>query len=115
MVGNLYALKKFKRSVSGALVMVVTPRNDAKLVSVTAKFDTAPTTSEDFTIVHRYADGGEYSTQLLVTDPSVASNTDIFWQPDNEHLVAKSDSIRIAFTNTDARKLSVMVTMEVEQ
>lgn len=115
MVADLYALRKFKRSASGELVLVVDPGNDAKLVSVTAKFDVAPATSEDFTIVQRYADGGEYNTQLLVTDPSSGSNTDIFWQPDSEHLINKGDSIRIAYTNTDARKLSVIVIMEVEQ
>jgi len=115
MVANLYALKKYKHSTTSTFVLVVEPGNDARLISVTAKFDVAPTTSEDFTIVQRFADGGEYNTQLLVTDPSAASTTDIFWQPDSEYLIEKDDSIRIAYTNTDARKLSVMVTMEVEQ
>lgn len=49
-MADLYAIEKYRASATGALAITVDPSADARLLSVTARWNVAPTTSENYTI-----------------------------------------------------------------
>ena len=83
-----------------------------RLVSVSCNFNVAPTTSEDFTITLDANAGSAYDVLLYTLDPSAASTTDIFWQPDALLLLEGGDEIDVVFANSDNRTYGVQITME---
>lgn len=113
-MADLYAIEKYRASVTGALAITVDPSADARLLSVTARWNVAPTTSENYTITWNYPDGGEYSTLLLSEDPSVGSVTNIVYQPDGDLILADGDTLTIAHPNTDGRLIAIQVRTEEE-
>ncbi|MHC4498550.1 MAG: hypothetical protein ACYS21_05490 [Planctomycetota bacterium] len=113
-MADLYAVAKYRTTANGALAYTVNPGADAQLLSVTARWNVAPTTSENFTITVNYPEGGEYSTLLLSEDPSVGSVTNLFYQPDARLILASGDTLTIAYTNTDTRFIAVQVRTEEE-
>jgi len=115
MVADLFALKKYRYSSTGAVSQTITPGQDARLYSVTVSVSTAPTTSESLTITVNYPEGGEYSTLMLSTDLSTDSTTDILYQPDAPFYILKGSSLTIAYANTDANTVAMQTVMEVEQ
>jgi len=113
-MANLYALEKYRASVTGALSIIVAPSADARLFSVTAKWNVAPTTSENYTITLNYPEGGEYSVLLLSEDPSSGSVTSIVYQPDSDLILADGDTLTIAHPNTDGRLIAVQIRTQEE-
>ena len=83
-----------------------------RLVSVTLHLNTAPTTSEDFTITLDSHAGAIFDTLLYTLDLSAASVTDLVWQPDEEIFLEGDDAIVIAYDNTDVRNYGVQLTMK---
>lgn len=83
-----------------------------RLLTVTCKFNAAPTTSENFTATLNAVGGAAYDTVLLSTDPSVTSATSIVYSPDEPILLMKGDQIDVAYTNTDTKTYGVEITME---
>ena len=72
----------------------------------------APTTSENFTITLDANAGPNYDVLLYSLDPSAASTTDIFWQPDQPIVLEGGDAIDVVYANTDTRTWGVQVTVE---
>ena len=83
-----------------------------RLMSVSCAFNAAPTTSENFTITLDANAGANYDVLLYSLDPSAASTTDIFWQPDAPILLEGGDAVDVVFANTDTRTYGVQVTVE---
>jgi hypothetical protein len=70
-----------------------------ELISVTANFSAAPTTSEFMTLTLDSSLGADYDTVIRATDPSVGSATSVEFVL-NERF-SGSDKIVIAYANTD--------------
>ena len=85
---------------------------DHKLLSVSLKFSTAPTTSQNFTITLNANAGEAYDTLLYSVDPSATSIASLLWQPDTELILEAGDAIDVAYTNTDTRTYGVQITTE---
>jgi len=83
-----------------------------RLLSVTLHFNTAPTTSQNYTITLDANDGAAYDTLLFSIDPSVSSATDVVWFPDGDLILEDGDAVDLAYTNTDGRTYGVQITTE---
>lgn len=92
-------------NVTGAAAIDVdyAPGNAFWLESVTLNLNTAPTTSQNFTIVLDAGDGSAYDTTLYSGDLSVIGGgvTDLVYQPEVMLLCESTDAIDVDFTNTD--------------
>ncbi|WP_288100591.1 hypothetical protein, partial [Herbaspirillum sp.] len=76
--------------------------------------NTAPTTSEDFTIVAVNGSGDE--NPLYTVDPSSPSTTSIRFQPGQgqcRHI--DGTTIDIDYTNTDGRTITVNTTYQLDE
>ena len=83
-----------------------------RLVSVTCKFNAAPTTSESLTVTLDAGAGAAYDVVLYSVDPSATSMTSMAWQPDKPVLLEGGDAIDVAFTNTNTKTYGVQITAE---
>ena len=83
-----------------------------RLVSVSCNFNAAPVSAEDYTIILDAHAGAVFDTLLYTVDPSVASITDILWQPDEEIILEGGDQIDVAYDNTDARLYGAQITFK---
>ena len=81
-----------------------------QLISVSCKFSSAPTTSENVTITLDANAGAAYDVVLYSVDPSASSLTTIFWQPDQPIYLEAGDVVVVAYTNTDTRTYGVQIT-----
>jgi len=92
-------------NITGAAAIDVdyAPGSAFWLESVTLNLNTAPTTSQNFTIVLDAGDGAAYDTTLYSGDLSVlgGGTTDLVWQPALEMLFESTDALDVDFTNTD--------------
>lgn len=106
----------FKYNSTGTAALgfagVVPPGQHYRLVSVTCNFNTAPTTSENFTITLDTAAGPIYDLLLYTLDPSAAATSDILWQPDEEILLEPSDAVVVGFANSDNRNYGAQITFK---
>lgn len=104
-----------KTTGTGAAAMAVTftAIKACRLVSVTIKLSTAPTTSENLTITLDNAAGAAYDTVLYSGDPSATSATSIVLSDVNwgEVWLVSGDKITVAYANTDTRTYGVQITM----
>ena len=83
-----------------------------RVVSVSAVFGAAPTTSEDFTITVDDALGAAYDVLLYTLDPSAAATTDILWQPDDELMLVTGDQLVVNYANTDTNTYGLVFTIK---
>jgi hypothetical protein len=83
-----------------------------RLIGVSCVFDSAPTTSENFTITVNDALGSVYDILLYTLDVSAASTTDILWQPDEELMLVGGDAIDVEYLNTDANTWGLVYTVK---
>ncbi len=83
-----------------------------RLISVSCNFNTAPTTSENFTITLNMHAGLAYDLLLYTLDVSAGSTTDLLWQPAEEIILEGGDAIDVAFANTDARLYGAQITFK---
>lgn len=68
----------------------------------------APTTSENFTLTLRSADGAEHDVVIYKIDLSSASTTDIV-NTDLGLLLLTGDELEVTYTNTDGRTIGVQL------
>lgn len=107
--GNLR--KDYATAASGALSESAAIVKPSRLTSVTLHFDTAPTTSENFTVTVNMNAGAAYDTVIYSVNPSSSSATSILYQPDDELWLEPGDVIDVAFTNTDNNTWGVQITL----
>lgn len=104
----------FKKTATGSGPIAASldvPAGDVyRLISVSCVFDAAPTSSENFTITIDDAQGPQYDVLLYTLDPSAASTTDIFWQPEAELMLVSGDQVDVAFDNTDGNVYGLIFT-----
>lgn len=106
----------YKINATGAVAIAASATVPAgktyRLQSVSCKFSAAPVTSESFTVTLNANAGAAYDTVLYSVDPSATSAASIYWLPSGKSLLEGSDSVDVAFTNTDTRTYGVQITLE---
>jgi hypothetical protein len=105
---------KFNSEGAGAIA-VTTPvpmGQHYRLISVSCRWNAAPTTSEFFTITADLYAGAAYDVLLYTVDPSVAATYSLLFLPDQEEIYTGGDAIDVAFANTDARHWGLQITMK---
>ena len=81
-----------------------------QLMSVSLKYNTAPTTSESLTVTLNANAGAAYDTVLYTVDPSVGAVTSLLWQPDEPLYLEGGDAVDVVYTNTDTKTYGVQIT-----
>lgn len=97
-------------ATSGAMADSIAPGVPFQLLGFELALNTAPTTSEDFTVTKNAGVNAAYDTLLYSNDLSDSSVTDIvyyFESPIKCH--NKDDAIDFAYTNTDDRTYGLTV------
>lgn len=79
---------------------------------VTMHLDSAPTSSEDFTITLDATAGATYDTVLFRRDLSVNSDTDIFYYLENPLACASGDAIDVDYPNTDTKTYGIRIVVK---
>lgn len=106
----------YKHGESGLGSILVTAGantgRQARLISVSAKFDVAPTTAGRLTVTLDALAGSEYDTVLYSVDLATATATNLFYQPDQPTWIVAGDVIKVEYANTDKRLYGVQITME---
>ena len=92
---------------TGAISATFDPRSQggAALLAVLVSFNTAPSTSENMQVIYDSADGSDYDTVIVAEDPAAAPAVRNL--VDKPLALARGDRIRVTYTNTDARTVSV--------
>ena len=91
------------------------PNRKCKLLSLEVTFSAAPTTSENFTVTRTTVQGNARPlTVLFSTNPSLTAATSILqiWEDEGADL-EPGDEVTMAFTNTDAGTVKVVLKVEV--
>ena len=97
-------------ATTGAMADSIAPGVPFQLLGFELAINTAPSTSEDFTVIKNAGLGAAYDTNLYTNDLSDGSVTDLvyyFYVPNKCH--NKDDVIDFAFTNTDDRTYGLTV------
>jgi len=105
-------VKDNSTATTGAIAHSLTITNAAKLISVTLKVNTAPSTSENYTITLDALAGVTYDTLLYTKDLAGGAVTALAWFPDETKWLEPGDIITVAYTNTDARTFGSQITVE---
>ena len=100
-------------AASGALALSTTEARRFKLVKITLKFNTKPSTSEDVTLTLNAADGAAYDAVLARANPSTGSGTgDIEFNGSENDIFEEGDELALAFANTDNRTYGARIVTE---
>ncbi len=83
-----------------------------QLVSVTLNLNTAPTTSENFTVTINDAINAVYDVVIYSLNLASGSTTDLVYQPTFPLILSGGDSLDIAYTNTDTKTYGLVVTFK---
>jgi hypothetical protein len=83
-----------------------------RLISVSCRWNAAPTTSEFFTITADLNAGAVFDVLLYTVDPSVASTYSIVFLPDQEEMFEGGDAIDVSYAGTDPRHWGLQITMK---
>jgi hypothetical protein len=105
------ALIKSTTTGAEAIAASLAAKRVSRLISVSTKFSTAPTTSESITITLDANAGAAYDTLLYTLNPSTGATASFMWFPDQPLYLEPGDAIDIAFTNTDTRTYGVQITL----
>ena len=85
-----------------------------RLVSVTVKFNTLPTTSERITLTLRTTDGPAYGAVLASADPSTGTGTgDVVFIGEENDVFNPGDFLDLAYVNTDTRTYGARINTEL--
>ena len=110
---------KFNLPGTGAITLAAAiPVSSAyRLCHVTCHFggpgvNTAPTTSEDFTVTFDAHAGPAYDLLLYSIDLSAGATYDVLWYPEEEHFLTGEDRIVVAFPGTDNVQFGLEVTFK---
>lgn len=112
MSASVYKVNGTATSGAIATTMTVPAGRTYRLMSVSLKYNTAPTTSQAFTVTLNAKAGATYDVLLYTVDPSVGAITALVWQPDEPLYLEGGDAIVTAYTNTDSRTFGVQITAE---
>ena len=100
-------------ATSGALALSTLEARRFKLVKVTVKFNTKPTTSEDVTLTLNASDGADYDAIIARANPSTGSGTgDIVFTGDDNDIFEAGDELDLAFPNTENRTYGARIVTE---
>ncbi len=106
-------MKKFctVTSATGAIAINTTTAIGTafRLSSVTVKFSSAPTTSENLVVSVDAADGSAYDATLYSVNPSSPSLAYATYIPANDLVFEAGDEIKVAYTNTDTRTYGLRI------
>ena len=97
-------------ATTGAIAASIAPGVPFQLLGFELALNTAPSTSEDFTVTKNAGLGAAYDVELYSKDLSDGSVTDLIYYfdvPIKCH--NKDDAIDFAYTNTDARTYGLTV------
>lgn len=97
---------------TGALSFNSSQASTNKLVSVTVRWSSAPTTNENLQVEYQPVEGGSYNTLLVNFDPAPTSATTLVFIPDEEFLLSPSDIVNVSYTNTDSLAVGGIVITE---
>lgn len=105
---------------SSAYSLTTTEGDPFRIVSVRAKFNSAPGSSELFTVsVDSKQDDSAFDTVLYSTNPNTDSATDIVWVPASDtgdptsgDTFAAGNQINVAFPNASNKILACVITLE---
>ena len=94
---------------SETVKVAIKPNAEFRFVGFSIHMDTAPTTSESFTITLDAIDGSQYDVNIYTRNFSTNSDTDIIWTiPENAQIpYDRDDIIRVAWANTDDRTYGI--------
>ena len=110
----LFSTTKWPARTVGALSLVANPGDQAHLLVVTIKISAVPTTNENLTIMwHHGGVVGAYSVELLREDPAAEAIQNIVYLPESKLVIAASDTIEVAYANSDSNQIAAQITMEV--
>ena len=93
-----------------ATSMTVPAARTYRLLSVSLKFNAAPTTAGAFTVTLNANAGAAYDVVLYTVDPSATSITSLFWQPDEPIYLEGGDAIDVAYANANTKTYGVQIT-----
>lgn len=97
-------------NTTGAISKTTAIPGPARLKQITIHFNTAPSTSENFTATLDSILGPAFDTILYTVNPSSGSQKDIVFTPTNDDIIlAEGDQIVVAFPNTDNRTYGVRI------
>lgn len=114
-------LHRYTTTGTGAISMQTDTRSRFqgrawRLIQVSASWNTAPTTAENFTITQNpgWKGADRPSTVHFSTDPSSPSRTTFLyiWEPPGVEMEG-GDEATVAYTNTDARTVKLELVIEV--
>jgi len=100
---------------SSALNLTTTLGDSFKLVSVRVKFSAAPTTSELLIVSVDSKVSSSHDAVLYSLNPSLDAVTSIWWTPSDEFaqdVFVQGNHINVSFTNTNARTIGCVITLE---
>jgi hypothetical protein len=83
-----------------------------RLISVSCRWNAAPTTSEFFTVTADLHAGATFDILLYTVDPSVAATYSLLFLPDQEEIFEGGDAIDVAYAGTDPRHWGLQITMK---
>lgn len=91
-------------ATTGAMAASIAPGVPFQLLGFELAINTAPTTSEDFTVTKNAGVDAAYDTVIYTNDLSSGSVTDLVYYFDTPiKCHNKDDAVDFAYTNTDAR------------
>ena len=102
-------IHRMQSEFNGEVNLTWSPSNQGAAVRVFVAFDSPPATSEDIEVIYDSGDGVNYDTLIEKIDPSVGDVTDIAMLIGNETPLFSTDSIRVRYPNTDARRVNVTI------
>ena len=105
---------KFNTQGNGPILAVapVPVGQSYRLISVSCRWNAAPTTSEFLTITADLNAGAAYDVLLYTVDPSVAATYSLLFLPDQEEIFEGGDVITVAYAGTDPRQWGCQITMK---
>ena len=105
MLGFWYRLKRQIATGAGVLADSVSASRMIRVMEVRLHLDAAASATEDFTITLNSVSGTKYDVNLVTQD--MAGVGDLIWRPDAPVILAKGDTLDIAFANSDTNEFGL--------
>jgi len=100
---------------AGAIAETLAPGAKFRLLRIEAKWDAAPSDSENFTVDLDAGDGATYDAEIDSVDPSVGSQTGLVFVYGVGYEYEADDEIDIAYANTGTDTISGRIVYELEK
>lgn len=105
-------LTKINETVTGAVALAekITITRATRLISLTLKFNTAPTTAGNITISVDALAGAAYDYQIgAVVDPTTKTTVEV--RPTTEVWLETGDVLQVDYANPDGRTIGLQTTL----